>query len=117
MVRAVENLPIEPDFLLVDGVHAVPLPIPQQTLIGGDALSTAVSAASVIAKEHRDAFMVRLAGAYPGYGFEQHKGYPTPFHLEALRRLGTTPAHRTSFRGVRELLGQPVQPDLFPKER
>ncbi len=117
MVRALKDLPVEPDFLLVDGVHPVPLPFPQETLISGDARSTAVAAASVIAKEHRDALMVELARAHPGYGFERHKGYPTRLHAEALRRLGPCPAHRASFRGVRELLSSPVQPDLFPREK
>jgi ribonuclease HII len=114
MVRAVTALPWEPDFLLVDGVHTVPLSIPQQTLIGGDARSTAVAAASVLAKEHRDALMVDYADAYPGYGFERHKGYPTLAHRDALRRLGPSPIHRTSFKGVQEPCHAPVQPDLFP---
>jgi ribonuclease HII len=117
MVRAIEDLSFQPDFLLVDGVHPVPLPIPQRTLIRGDAISTAVSAASVLAKEHRDSLMRELAQVYPGYGFDEHKGYATLTHIDALRRLGPTPAHRASFRGVRELLGTPVQLGLFSRER
>jgi len=116
MARAVDSLPFEPDFLLVDGIHTVPLPIPQQTLVRGDATSTAVAAASVLAKEHRDSLMRELGQIYPGYGFDQHKGYPTLTHLEALRRLGPTPVHRASFKGVRELLGAPVQQALFSPE-
>lgn len=117
MARAVGALPFEPDFLLVDGIHPVPLPILQRTLVGGDARSAAVAAASVVAKEHRDGLMFQFAEVYPGYGFAQHKGYPTRSHREALRRLGPSPIHRASFKGVRELLVPPLQPSLFPAGR
>ena len=70
-------------------------------------------AASVVAKEHRDALMAEYARAYPGYGFESHKGYPTASHREALVRLGPCPIHRSSFRGVRGPLPAPHQPLLF----
>jgi ribonuclease HII len=114
MVRAVQALPLAPDCLLVDGVHSVPLPIPQQTLIRGDALSTSVAAASVLAKQHRDALMVDYAAAYPDYGFERNKGYPTRAHREALVRLGPCPIHRASFNGVRKRRPSSLQPDLLP---
>jgi ribonuclease HII len=114
MVRAVAGLRMPPDYLLVDGNRPVPSPIPQQTIVGGDGLSTAVAAASVLVKEHRDALMAEYARIFPGYGFEEHKGYPTAAHREALRRLGPCPIHRCSFRGVGELLPVPTQPDLFP---
>ncbi len=114
MCRAVADLGLEPDLLLVDGVHPLPLDLPQRTLVGGDGRSLAIAAASVIAKEHRDALMAELGRRYPGYGFEDHKGYPTAAHREALARLGPSPAHRLTFRGVRELAGAlPVQQGLF----
>ncbi len=116
MARAVAALPCVPDYLLVDGVHPVPVDLPQQTLVRGDARSRCVAAASVVAKEHRDALMRAFAREFPGYGFEDHKGYPTAAHRAALRRLGPSPLHRTTFRGVRELCGGPAQPDLFPGE-
>ena len=113
MARAVGALPFEPDFLLVDGIHRVPLATPQETLVGGDGRSLAVAAASVLAKEHRDALMDDYAGTYPGYGFERHKGYPTRAHKDALARLGPCPIHRTSFNGVQQRCHSPRQPDLF----
>ncbi|GAB6062629.1 ribonuclease HII [Deferrisoma palaeochoriense] len=114
MCRAVEDLGMTPDHLLVDGIHRLPLSLPQETLVKGDARSWAVAAASVIAKEHRDALMVEYGRRYPGYGFEDHKGYPTRAHREALERLGPCPIHRRTFRGVRELLGPlPRQAGLF----
>jgi ribonuclease HII len=113
MARAVRALPFEPDFLLVDGIHRVPLATPQETLIGGDGRSLAVAAASVFAKEHRDALMDDYAGTYPGYGFERHKGYPTRAHREALALLGPCPIHRATFNGVRKHRRPPRPPDLF----
>ncbi|GAB4262776.1 ribonuclease HII [Deferrisoma sp.] len=114
MCRAVQDLGMTPDHLLVDGIHRLPLSLPQETLVKGDARSWAVAAASVIAKEHRDALMVEYGRRYPGYGFEDHKGYPTRAHREALERLGPCPIHRRTFRGVKELLGPlPRQPGLF----
>ncbi len=115
MRRAVEALCPAPDFLLVDGNRPVPSPLPQRTVVGGDGLSTAIAAASVLAKEHRDALMDAYAREYPGYGFEGHRGYPTADHRDALRRLGPCPIHRRSFRGVCHASGAPRQPELFPK--
>ena len=105
MARAVAALVRAPDFLLVDGVHPIPTTIPQQTLIGGDGRSRAIAAASILAKQHRDELMAELGRRYPGYGFESHKGYPTAAHRDALRRLGPSPVHRRSFKGVREFSG------------
>jgi ribonuclease HII len=90
----------------VDGTYPIPsLEIPQVALVKGDARSCCVAAASVVAKEHRDHLMREVGERYPGYGFEEHMGYPTEAHRAALRRLGPCPLHRRSFRGVRELLG------------
>lgn len=115
MARAVEALPLCPDLLLVDGNQPVrSLALPQQTLVKGDARSFCVAAASIVAKEHRDALMRELGARHPGYGFEEHAGYPTQAHREALCRLGPCPIHRRTFRGVRELLAtSPHQLSLF----
>jgi ribonuclease HII len=105
MVRAVEALGLQPDFLLVDGPHPVPSPLPQRALIGGDGRSSAIAAASILAKQHRDALMVDLGARFPGYGLESHMGYPTAAHRAAVRRLGPSPVHRRTFKGVREVVG------------
>lgn len=104
MVRAVGRLNSSPDYLLVDGITPVPLPLPQQTLKKGDSRSLSIAAASVVAKVVRDRLMTLYDGRYPGYGFAAHKGYGSAAHLEAIARLGPCPIHRASFRGVREHL-------------
>jgi ribonuclease HII len=114
MTHAVAGLSRSPDFLLVDGNQRVSLPIPQETLVKGDSRAACIAAASNLAKEHRDALMKEYGARYPGYGFEDHMGYPTQSHRRALERLGPCPIHRKTFGGVRELLGRPFQPDLFP---
>lgn len=101
MRRAVQALPVSADFLLIDGNQRIPgLATPQRALVKGDARSASVGAASIVAKVTRDARMRALCAEHPGYGFSRHKGYPTPDHYEALRRLGPSPVHRRSFRGV-----------------
>ena len=94
---------IAPDFALVDGLPVKGLPCASESIVKGDALSISISAASVIAKVTRDRMMVAFDEQYPGYGFAEHKGYGTKKHLKALKRLGTTPLHRKSFRPVAEL--------------
>ncbi|MDX1800769.1 MAG: ribonuclease HII, partial [Marinobacter sp.] len=79
---------------------------PSEPVIKGDSRVAAISAASIVAKVVRDREMVDLDRRFPGYGIAQHKGYPTPVHLEALLRLGATPEHRQSFRPVREAIEQ-----------
>lgn len=114
MRRAVEGLPFRPDFLLVDARTVPETTIPQRGIIHGDALSMSIAAASILAKTSRDRLMEELARTYPGYGFEVHKGYGTPEHSAALKRLGACPIHRRSFGPVREVLGLgPAQGDLF----
>lgn len=98
MERAVAALEPPPDHLLVDGFPIPGLAVPQQAIIGGDGLSNAIAAASVLAKVHRDRLMEEYDALYPGYGFAVHKGYPTAAHREALRRLGPSPIHRKGFR-------------------
>jgi ribonuclease HII len=89
---------------LVDGNRAPQLPCPVQTIVEGDAKSLSIAAASIIAKVTRDRIMLGHDQTYPGYGFARHKGYGTALHQEALRRLGPTPLHRTSFAPIAALL-------------
>ena len=83
--------------ILVDGLAVPGLPYPSRNVVKGDAKSLLIAAASILAKTARDADCLRLEALYPGYGFAKHKGYPTPAHLDALRRLGPCPEHRRSF--------------------
>ncbi|NJP36372.1 ribonuclease HII [Alkalicoccus luteus] len=101
MLRAVQELPVQPDYLLVDAM-TLPVEINQMNLIKGDARSVSIAAASVVAKVTRDREMCELDRIYPGYGFKANAGYGTSEHLEALERLGPTPSHRRSFSPVRE---------------
>jgi ribonuclease HII len=103
MRRAVLALDPQPEHLLVDARRIPGVDAPQTAIVHGDALDGSIAAASIVAKVHRDALMDRLDRRFPGYGFERHKGYPTPEHLEALRRLGPTPEHRRSFGPVAAL--------------
>jgi ribonuclease HII len=102
MKQAVAQLATAPDFLLIDGISKVPLPLPQRTIKQGDGRSVSIAAASIIAKVTRDRLMVEYDRLYPGYGLASHKGYGSQAHLEAIARLGPSPIHRTTFRGVRE---------------
>ena len=89
--------------ILVDGLPVPTLPFPSRNIVKGDAKSLFIAAASILAKTARDADCLRLEALYPGYGFAQHKGYPTPAHLEALKRLGPCPEHRRSFGPVSQM--------------
>jgi ribonuclease HII len=104
MQRAVAALPRPPCRALVDGNRLPPLPCLAEAIVGGDACMPAISAASIIAKTHRDAVMYELAARYPGYGWETNVGYSTREHFAALARLGPTPEHRRSFAPVKALL-------------
>ena len=104
MQRAVAGLSLTPALALVDGNRAPLLSCPVQTVVRGDALVPAISAASILAKVTRDALMVELDAHYPHYGFAVHKGYPTAMHLQALATHGVSPVHRRSFGPVRRLL-------------
>lgn len=111
MRRAVEALSPCPHEVLVDG-NRIPtgLAMSARAIVQGDALVAEISAASILAKTHRDGLLKQLHTRFPEYGFAQHKGYPTAEHLAALKRLGPTPEHRRSFEPVRQLL---CQADLF----
>ncbi|MBJ7258472.1 MAG: ribonuclease HII [Chthoniobacterales bacterium] len=100
MARAVGALPRRPDHALVDGLPVHGLPVAHTPLVGGDALSLSIAAASIIAKVTRDRLMLALDADYPQYGFAGHKGYGVPDHLEALRNHGPCPVHRRSFAPV-----------------
>jgi len=97
MKRAIDDLGVNPDYLLIDAVKLTDIDITQESLIKGDSRSLSIAAASVIAKVTRDRLVSELATEYPGYGFEQHKGYGTQAHYDAIRKLGVTPVHRMSF--------------------
>jgi ribonuclease HII len=104
MQRAVAALPLAPQQVLVDGNRCPEFGCAAQAVIGGDGLIPAIGAASILAKVARDRLMEQLDVAWPGYGFAQHKGYPTRAHLAALRTLGVCPHHRRSFAPVRAVL-------------
>lgn len=104
MQRAVERLRLPPALVLVDGNRLPRLKVSAQAIVKGDARVAAISAASIVAKVHRDRLCADLHTRYPAYGFEAHKGYPTAAHLQALRENGPCPAHRRSFGPVRAAL-------------
>ena len=100
MRLAVAGLKTAPDHVLIDGLPVKPFPIPQTALVGGDALSFSIAAASVIAKVTRDRIMVEMHALYPEYDFAQHKGYSTRDHIARLHKHGPCPIHRRSFEPV-----------------
>jgi len=100
MMAAIGQLPIQPDFLLIDGPYKLPLAIEQKGIPQGDSLSLSIASASIIAKVHRDRIMCECHEQFPQYGFDSHKGYATAQHCEALRKHGPCPLHRMTFRRV-----------------
>jgi ribonuclease HII len=118
MMEAVEKLPKQPHFLIIDRVTLSQCPIPQRGITRGDKLCLSIACASIIAKVTRDRMMVEFDQIYPGYGFAQHKGYGTGDHMSCLRKLGPSPIHRLYFAHIRNLIasqssgplasGQPV---------
>ena len=105
MKRAVEQMPVTPDHLLIDAETLRDLETPQTSIIGGDRVSMSIAAASIIAKVARDRLMEYYDRVYPGFGFASHKGYATQEHLIAVTLRGASPLHRLTFRGVGEPLG------------
>jgi ribonuclease HII len=101
MRRAVEAMGIAPVFALVDGNYAFDLPCPVKTVIGGDAISASIAAASILAKTARDRLMAEYDETYPGYGFSGHKGYRAQVHADALLKLGPSPIHRLTWGPVK----------------
>ena len=110
MQRAVENLLLQPHHVLVDGNRLPRWRYSSEAIVQGDALVQAISAASILAKVTRDREMRALDAVYPGYGFAEHKGYPTRSHVAALQKLGPSPVHRRSYAPVRQVM---VQEELF----
>jgi ribonuclease HII len=108
MSRAVEGLRLKPHKVLVDGNRLPVLKVLSEAIVKGDAKVKAISAASILAKVHRDRLCLELHEAHPQYGFDGHKGYATAAHLAALRAHGACAQHRRSFAPVREALGEPV---------
>ncbi len=104
MHRAVDALASPPEFVFVDGNRCPNWHYPSRAVVKGDSLVPAIAAASILAKVTRDREMAELDRAYPGYGFAQHKGYPTAVHLQALRKLGPSPVHRRSYGPVADVL-------------
>lgn len=106
MQRAVQGLTIQPQLALIDGNRCPLLECETLAIIKGDATEAVISAASIIAKVTRDREMYALDKQYPGYGFAQHKGYPSKLHLQALQSLGVCPHHRLSYAPVKRVLEQ-----------
>jgi ribonuclease HII len=107
MRRAVEAMSVQPAFALVDGNYRFPLPCPVRPVVGGDAVSASIAAASILAKVARDRLMAQMDEVYPGYGFAKHKGYRAPIHAEALLTLGPCEIHRMGWGPVKlALLGK-----------
>lgn len=104
MRQAVRRLRIQPELVLADGWRIPGIGLPCQGIIAGDAKSLSIACASIIAKVWRDRLMTRLAGRYPGYGLDRHKGYGTAAHLRALKKLGASPIHRRTFAPVRAVV-------------
>ncbi|TSJ54964.1 ribonuclease HII [Atlantibacter subterranea] len=104
MQRAVAGLSVTPEYVLIDGNRCPQLPMPSMAVVKGDSRVAEISAASILAKVTRDAEMAALDISFPQYGFAQHKGYPTVFHLERLAEHGATEHHRRSFAPVRRAL-------------
>ena len=104
MQRAVAALRLRPQLVRVDGNRLPTLPVRAEAVVGGDATVAAIAAASIVAKVTRDRLMDEAHAAHPAYGFDRHRGYGTPQHLQALRTLGPTPWHRRSFAPVAQVM-------------
>jgi ribonuclease HII len=116
MRRAVLKLRLKPVKVLVDGNRLPTLRVPAEAIVKGDALVPAISAASILAKVHRDRLCLQLDALHPGYGFAAHKGYSTAEHLAALQRQGACIAHRRSFAPVRVALGLSLEGAVLPDD-
>jgi ribonuclease HII len=116
LARAVACLPVKPKLVFVDGRDRIDAGCDCEAVISGDAIIASIAAASIVAKVTRDRLMIRLGLLYPGYGFEQHKGYSVPEHFAALTRLGPTIHHRRSFAPVAAAYGDVVTEDMATGE-
>jgi ribonuclease HII len=100
MEKAVAKLSLIPDFLFIDGLHTLTLPLPQKAVVKGDQRCLAIAAASIVAKVTRDRIMTDYHREYPEYNFIRHKGYGTKEHIQAIEKYGSCPLHRRSFRPI-----------------
>lgn len=105
MYEAIFGLDPQPKKVLIDAVHLEKLPMPEESIIKGDAKSASIAAASIVAKVTRDRLVMEYDKAFPQYGFAQHKGYGTAEHIAALRQYGPCPIHRQSFEPIRSMVG------------
>jgi len=112
MMQAVEKLPKQPNFLLIDRIGLSQCPIPQRGITRGDKICLSIACASIIAKVTRDRMMEEFDKTYPGYGFARHKGYGTGSHLSCLQQLGPSPIHRLYFAPVRNIIANQNTPSL-----
>ncbi len=112
MLEAIKALKIQPEHILSEEMPLKEGKIPFTAIIKGDTLSASIAAGSILAKVERDHYMVKMAKEYPGYGFEQHKGYPTNVHIQALALLGPTPIHRKTYRPVKDVLEKQLSLNL-----
>ena len=97
---------IKPDLLLIDGNFSFQLSVPYRSIIQGDSTSMTIASASIIAKVTRDEYMIHIDAQYPQYGFAQHKGYATAFHMKALKKFGPSPIHRRTYEPIATILSQ-----------
>ena len=104
MQRAINGLKTTPKIVLVDGIYAPLVNVKTETVVKGDSHSLSIAAASIVAKVFRDKLMKNYSNQYPGYLWEKNSGYGTKEHLEAIKRLGVTPIHRTSFKPIYNML-------------
>jgi len=112
MKQAVEKLPLQPHFLIIDRLTLPHCPIPQEGITRGDKLCLSIACASIVAKVTRDHIMEELDEIYPDYGFAKHKGYGTRRHVSCLQQLGPSPSHRLSFAPVKTIAVSCVSPSL-----
>jgi len=112
MVEAIAKLRIKPDYILSDAMPLKESQLPFQAIIKGDTLSASIAAASILAKEARDDYMVELSNQYPLYHFEKHKGYPTKEHIEAIEKYGILPVHRRTYDPIKSMLKKQISFDF-----
>jgi ribonuclease HII len=109
MRRAIASLGVKADHVLIDGPWPIACPLPQKSIVDGDALVSSIAAASIVAKVARDAFMCHVSRFFPEWRFHEHKGYSTPDHLERLAKYGASSQHRRSWLAVRRRAGLPIE--------
>lgn len=112
MIEAIKKLDPLPTFVLSDAMPLTSLDIPYESIIKGDSKSASIAAASIIAKQERDRYMIEISKKYPEYGFEKHKGYPTKQHKDALQRYGVLEIHRKTYKPVFDLIFKQSSFDL-----